>query len=160
MRSKNGGSFVTFLYVVNFHILSHKWPHISVNWHPPRAYCRKLSDFFCLRVDLNPQSQQRGRSFLCVTMFQGWHAREYLHRASEQQISRTSCAQTMISKFPKAWKLMVCLRLDVSFCLVFHIERFMFRKANVYWRTGLGNVPASEICILNPTKKTHSASEN
>ena len=159
MRSKNGGSFVTFLYVVNFHILSHKWPHKFCELTPTQSILQKIVRFFGLRVDLNPQSQQRGRSFMCVTMFQGWHAREYLHRASEQQISRTRCAQTMISKFPKAWKLMVCLRLDVSFSLVFHIERFMFLKANVYWRAGLGNVPASEICILNPTKKTHSASE-
>ena len=138
MRSKNGGSFVTFLYVVNFHILSHKWPHISVNWHPPRAYCRKLSDFFCLRVDLNPQSQQRGRSFMCVTMFQGWHAREYLHRASKQQISRTSCAQTMISKFPKAWKLMVCLRLDVSFLWFFTLKGLCFWKQMCIGEPALG----------------------
>ena len=131
-----GGSFVTFLYVVNLHILSHKWPQISVNWHPPRAYYRKSSDS-CLRVDLNPQSQQRGWSFLWVTMFAGWHAMEYLRRVSEQQISRTNCAQTVISKFPKALKLMFCLRRCVCGCS--------------HWK---GYVAESK-CVVEPALGTH-----
>ena len=98
---------------------------------PAQSILQKIIRFFCLRVDPNPQSQQRGRSFLCVTMFPGWHAKEYLCRFSENQISRTNCAQTVISKFPKALRLIFCLRLDASCFVFFRIERVKLLKANM-----------------------------
>ena len=64
----------------------HSMPQMTPNfceWAPAQSILQKIIRVFCLRVDPNPQSQQRGRSFLCVTMFPGWHAKEYLCRFSE-----------------------------------------------------------------------------
>ena len=99
---KNWGVICNTLICCEF---PHFMPQMTPNFcelAPAQSIPQKIIRLFCLRVDPNPQSQQRGRSFLCMTMFPGWHAKEYLCRFSEQQISRTNCAQTVISKFPKA----------------------------------------------------------
>ena len=128
---KNWGVICNTLICCEF---PHFMPQMTPNFcelAPAQSILQKIIRFFCLRVDPNPQSQQRGRSFLCVTMFPGWHAKEYLCRFSEQQISRTNCAQTVISKFAKAFRLIFCMRLDVSCFVVFHIERVTLLKANM-----------------------------
>ena len=115
MGSKIGGSFVTLLYVVN---------------SPAQSIVQKIIRFFACVWAPTPESTE-GSVFCLRDHVPGWHAKEYLCRFSEQQISRTICAPTVISKFRKALRLIFCLRLDVSCLWFFRTERVTLLKANM-----------------------------
>ena len=103
---------------------------MSIGTHPKAT--AEGSQFFVCMWTSTPR-----RSFLFLTMFPGWHPREYLCRVSERQISPTYCAQTMTSKFPKVWRLMLCLRFDVSCFVLFTLTGLRDWKANVFGEPAL-----------------------
>ena len=85
-----------------------------------RSDCKKGSDLLACIWIWTPRVN-RGVG-LSVTTFPGWHSRECLCSVNGKQISKTNCAQTMISKFPKGLKVGALLA-SVSCFVDFRTDR-------------------------------------
>ena len=115
---------------------------------------------FCLRVDLNPQSRQRGRFFfLCVTMFQGWQARDTCAGCASSRSRGQVVPKQWSPNFqkPEGWWFASVLMWVVLW--FFTLKGLRCSKQMCVGEPALGNTPASEICLSNQTKHTHCASE-